>query len=128
MKHGRKDPWRLVNEPKNKMYPNCTLIFDQHKGYSRGSSTNYYLSSVLVIQLQKLDILEHQAIKIVYIWSPDGFAGWLEWHTRLWFCICWRGHRVGVLPSGSPRGIPRRMVMSRDSPWLERDGARNTRI
>ena len=35
---------------------------------------------------------------------------------------------VGVLPSGSLRGIPRRVVMSRDSPRLERDGARNTRI
>ena len=40
--------------------------------------SNYHRSSILVIQLQKLDILEHQAIKIVYIWSPDGFAGWLE--------------------------------------------------
>ena len=36
--------------------------------------------------------------------------------------------RVGVLPSGSPRGIPRRVVMSRNSPRSERDGARNTRI
>ena len=35
---------------------------------------------------------------------------------------------VGVLPSGSPRGIPRRVVMSRDSPRSEHDGARNTRI
>ena len=35
---------------------------------------------------------------------------------------------VGVLPSGSPRGIPRRVVTSRDSPRSERDGARNTRI
>ena len=35
---------------------------------------------------------------------------------------------VGVLPSGSPRGIPRRVVMSRDSPRLECDGARNTKI
>ena len=38
------------------------------------------------------------------------------------------GHSVGVLLSGSPRGIPRRVVMSRDSPRSERDGARNTRI
>ena len=37
-------------------------------------------------------------------------------------------HPVGVLPSGSPRGIPRNVVMSRDSPRSERDGARNTRI
>ena len=35
---------------------------------------------------------------------------------------------VGVLPSGSLRGILRRVVMSRDSPRPERDGARNTRI
>ena len=35
---------------------------------------------------------------------------------------------AGVLPSGSPRGIPRRVVMSRDSPGSECDGARNTRI
>ena len=35
---------------------------------------------------------------------------------------------VGVLPSGSPRGIPRRVVMSRDLSRSERDGARNTRI
>jgi hypothetical protein len=35
---------------------------------------------------------------------------------------------VGVLLSGSPRGIPRRVVMSRDSMRSERDGARNTRI
>jgi len=35
---------------------------------------------------------------------------------------------IGVLPSGSPRGILRRVVMSRDSPRSERDGARNTRI
>ena len=35
---------------------------------------------------------------------------------------------VGVLPSDSPRGIPRRVVMSRDSPRSERDGARDTRI
>ena len=35
---------------------------------------------------------------------------------------------VGVLPSGSPKGISRRVVMSRDSPRSERDGARNTRI
>ena len=35
---------------------------------------------------------------------------------------------VGVLPSGSPRGIPRRVVMSWDSSKSERDGARNTRI
>ena len=35
---------------------------------------------------------------------------------------------VGVLASGSPRGILRRVVMSRDSPRSERDGARNTRI
>ena len=35
---------------------------------------------------------------------------------------------VGVLPSGSPRGIPRRVDMSRDSPRSERDGARNTKI
>ena len=35
---------------------------------------------------------------------------------------------VGVLPSGSPRGIPRRVVMSTDSPTSERDGAWNTRI
>ena len=35
---------------------------------------------------------------------------------------------VGVLPSGSLRGIPRRVVMSRDSPRSERDGVRNTRI
>ena len=35
---------------------------------------------------------------------------------------------VGVLLSSSPRGIPRRVVMSRDSPRSERDGARNTRI
>ena len=35
---------------------------------------------------------------------------------------------VGVLPSSSPRGIPRRVVMSRGSPRSERDGARNTRI
>ena len=35
---------------------------------------------------------------------------------------------VGVLPSGSPRGIPRRVVMSRDSPRSERDGARHTKI
>jgi len=35
---------------------------------------------------------------------------------------------VGVLPSGSPRGIPRRVAMSRDSPRSKRDGARNTRI
>ena len=35
---------------------------------------------------------------------------------------------VSVLPSGSPRGIPRRVVMSRDSPRSERDSARNTRI
>ena len=35
---------------------------------------------------------------------------------------------VGVLPSGSPRGIPRRVVMSRDSPRSKRDGERNTRI
>ena len=35
---------------------------------------------------------------------------------------------IGVLPSGSPRGIMRRVVMSRDSPRSERDGARNTRI
>ena len=31
---------------------------------------------------------------------------------------------VGVLPSGSPRGIPRRVVMSRDSPGSECDGAK----
>ena len=35
---------------------------------------------------------------------------------------------VGVLPSGSPRGILRRVVMNRDSPRSERDGARNIRI
>ena len=35
---------------------------------------------------------------------------------------------VSVLPSGSPRGIPRRVVMSRDSPGSEHNGARNTRI
>jgi len=35
---------------------------------------------------------------------------------------------VGVLPSGSSRGIPRRVVMIRDSLRSERDGARNTRI
>ena len=35
---------------------------------------------------------------------------------------------VSVLPSGSTRGIPRRVVMSRDSPGSERDGTRNTRI
>ena len=35
---------------------------------------------------------------------------------------------VGVLPSGSPRGILRRVVMSRDSPRSECNGARNTRI
>ena len=35
---------------------------------------------------------------------------------------------VGVLPSDSLRGIPRRVVMSRDSPRSERDGARNTKI
>ena len=35
---------------------------------------------------------------------------------------------VGVLPSDSPRGIPRRVVMSRNSLRSERDGARNTRI
>ena len=32
------------------------------------------------------------------------------------------------LPSDSPRGIPRRVVVSRDLPRSERDGARNTRI
>ena len=32
---------------------------------------------------------------------------------------------VGVLPSGSPRGISRRVVMSRDSPRSKLDGARN---
>ena len=37
-------------------------------------------------------------------------------------------HHVGVLPSGSPRGIPRKVVVGRDSPRLERDGARNTKI
>ena len=35
---------------------------------------------------------------------------------------------VGVLPSGYPRGIPRRVVVGRDSPGSEHDGARNTRI
>ena len=35
---------------------------------------------------------------------------------------------VGVLPSGSPRGIPRRVVMSRDSLRSEHDDARNTKI
>jgi len=35
---------------------------------------------------------------------------------------------VGVLLSGSPRGIPIRVVMRRDSPRSECDGARNTRI
>ena len=36
---------------------------------------------------------------------------------------------VSVLPSGSLRGIPRRVVVSRDSPRSKRDGgARNTRI
>ena len=35
---------------------------------------------------------------------------------------------VSVLPSGSSRGIPRRVVMSRDSLGSELDGARNTRI
>ena len=35
---------------------------------------------------------------------------------------------VGVLPSGSPRVIPRRVVMSRNSLRSERDGARNTKI
>ena len=35
---------------------------------------------------------------------------------------------VGVLPLGFPKGIPRRVVMSRDSPGSECDGARNTRI
>ena len=35
---------------------------------------------------------------------------------------------VGVLLSGSPRGILRRVLMSRDSPRSERDGIRNTRI
>ena len=35
---------------------------------------------------------------------------------------------VGVLTSGSARGIPRRVVMSRDSPRSERNGARNTKI
>ena len=35
---------------------------------------------------------------------------------------------VGVLPSGSSRVITRRVVMSRDSPRLKCDGARNTRI
>ena len=35
---------------------------------------------------------------------------------------------VGVLLSGSPRGIPRRVVVSRDLPRSKRDGARNTKI
>ena len=35
---------------------------------------------------------------------------------------------VGVLPSGSPRGIPRRVIVSRDLLRSEHDGARNTRI
>ena len=35
---------------------------------------------------------------------------------------------VRVLPLGSPEGIPRRVVMSRDSPISECDGARNTSI
>ena len=35
---------------------------------------------------------------------------------------------VGVLPSGSPRGTPRRVVVGRASPRSELDGARNTRI
>ena len=39
-----------------------------------------------------------------------------------------RPRGVGVLLSGSPRGIPWRVVMSRDSPRSERDGARNTKI
>jgi len=37
-------------------------------------------------------------------------------------------NNVGVSPSGSPRGILRRVVVGRDSPGSERDGARNTRI
>ena len=35
---------------------------------------------------------------------------------------------VGVLPSSSPRGIPRTVVMSSDSPRSERDDVRNTSI
>ena len=35
---------------------------------------------------------------------------------------------VGVLPSDSPMGIPRRVIMSRDSLRSECDGAMNTRI
>jgi hypothetical protein len=35
---------------------------------------------------------------------------------------------VGVLLSDSPRGIPRRVVVGRDSPGSECDGARNTKI
>ena len=38
--------------------------------------------------------------------------------------IAMEGAGVGVLSSGSPRGV----VMSRDSPRSERDGARNTSI
>ena len=39
-----------------------------------------------------------------------------------------RRHLVGVFSSGSPRGILRRVVMSRDSPSSECVGARNTMI
>ena len=35
---------------------------------------------------------------------------------------------VGVLPASSPRYTPRRLIVGRDSPRSELDGARNTKI
>jgi len=46
-------------------------------------------------------------------------------------CVSWgcvEDGGVGILPAGSPRYTPRRVVEGRDSPRSERDGARNTKI
>ena len=44
------------------------------------------------------------------------------------FGVKYHDQDVDVLPSSSPRDIPRRVVMSRDSPRSEHDGTRNTEI
>ena len=40
----------------------------------------------------------------------------------------WHLRTVSVLPAGSPWYTPRRVVVGKDSPRSERDGARNTKI
>ena len=78
------------------------------------------VSSCLRRQIQPLQYRSHPGFEYTGLRDPSRFSS--EKTSRDEAMV------VGVLPSSSPRGIPRRVVMSRESPRSECDGARNTRI